>query len=153
MTQKTKSTKKKTGKPTPSILSINVCDTIIRDEKTRKVSLIGLFNTINAHSFPATHGLMHVYIAMTNGHGKYETEVRFVSLEDNHPIIGMRGEVNFNSLLDAVEINIEWRDIPFKKPGNYAIEVLCDKIPISSRKFRVIGMENIVPPTKGTEGV
>lgn len=153
MAKKAKSTKENAKKPTPNVLSINVCDTIIRDEKTKKVSLIGLFSTIQAHSFPASHELMHVYISMTNGHGKYETDVRFVNLEDNHPIVGMRGEVNFNSPLDVVEINIEWRDIPFKKPGNYAIEVLCDKNLVSSRKFQVIGLGNITPPTKGTEGV
>ena len=138
-------------KPTPSVLSINVCDAIIRDELSKKVSLIGLFSIIRANSFPCTHLSMHVYIALTNGHGKYKTEVRFVSLEESKPIIGMIGELNFQNPLQVIEMNLCWQRLNFEKPGDYEVEVLCDGDRVGARKFVIMGTQQQILPTSGTD--
>ncbi len=142
---------KSTQKPTPSVLSINVCDSIIRDETTKKVSLVGLFNTIRVNNFPYSHPSLHVYIALTNGHGKYQTDIRFLSLSDNKPIVGMKGHLEFQNPLQVVELNVCWQKLLFKKPGEFVVQVLCDGAPIGERKFIVIGPEHKIPPTSGTE--
>jgi hypothetical protein len=141
------------GQTSPSftVLSINVCDTIIRDELTKKVSLIGLFSVIRANNFPCTHPLMHIYIALTNGHGKYKTEVRFTRIYDSKPIAGMVGEIQFQNPLQVVEMNLCWQQLVFEKPGEYAVEVLCGDVEIGSRKFMVIGPDDKMSPTSGTE--
>jgi hypothetical protein len=139
------------GKPTPSVLSINICDSIIRDEATKKVSLIGLFNTINANVFPCVHPLLHVYVALTNGHGKYNTEIRFSSLEDDKPIAGMVGELDFKSPLQVFELNVCWQQLHFNKAGEYVVQVLCEGEYIGERKFRVIGPQQKTIATDGTE--
>lgn len=145
---------KKAGarKAKPIVLSINICDIIIRDEKTKKVSLIGLFGNINAYAFPVQHPLMHVYIALTNGHGKYKINIQFVRVADNDIIVEMEGEIDFPDPLGVVEMNLEWRGIQFEKPGTYSVEVLCEGSPIGSRKFNVRQLQKQIPPTKGTEG-
>ena len=142
---------KTTQKPTPSVLSINVCDSIIRDEFTKKISLIGLFSVIRAKNFPCTHPILHVYVALTNGHGKYQTDIRFLNLEDNKPIVGMRGHLEFQSPLQVVELNVCWQKLRFDKPGEYVVQVLCDGTPVGERKFIVIGPEHKIPPTSGTD--
>lgn len=137
-------------KPTPILLSINICDSIIRDEITKKVSLIGLFNTITATSFPCIHPNMHVHIVLTNGHGKYDTDVRFINLRDNKPLVGMKGELEFKDPLQVLELNICWHNLKFNEPGAYAIEVLCDSKQVGQRKFMVISPNQNVLPTSGT---
>lgn len=137
--------------PLPTVLSINICDAIIRDELTKKVSLIGLFSVIRANSFPCIHPLMHIYVALTNGHRKYKMEVRFVRLEDNKSLAGMVGELKFLNPLQVVEMNLCWQNLAFEKPGEYAVEVLCGDTQIGSLKFVVIGPEEKMPPTSGTE--
>jgi hypothetical protein len=138
-------------KPTPSVLSINVCDSIIRDEFTKKVSLIGLFSTIRADSFPCTHPSLHVYVALTNGHGKYQTDIRFLNISDDKPIAGMRGPLQFQNPLQVVELNVCWQQLRFEKPGEYVVQVLCDGAPIGERKFIVVGPQQKIPPTSGTD--
>jgi hypothetical protein len=138
-------------KPTPSVLSINVCDSIIRDEFTKKVSLIGLFSTIRADSFPCTHPSLHVYVALTNGHGKYQTDIRFLNISDDKPIAGMRGPLQFQNPLQVVELNVCWQQLRFEKPGEYVVQVLCDGAPVGERKFMVVGPEHKIPPTSGTD--
>jgi hypothetical protein len=147
----TNKTQKGQSPPLPTVLSINVCDAIIRDEVTKKVSLIGLFSIIKANSFPCIHPQMHIYIALTNGHRKYKTEVRFTRLDDNKPVAGMIGELNFQNPLQVVEMNLCWQQLAFDKPGEYAVEVLCEDTVINSRKFIVTGPEDKILPTYGTE--
>ena len=152
MATKKKSKKRPTRrpKPAPLVLSINICDTVIRDEKTRKVSLIGLFSVINAQTFPVRHPLMHVYVAMTNGHGQQQIGIQFVKISDGKALFGMQGDIVFPSPLQVVELNLEWRDVMFDEPGDYVVEVLCGGQKIGDRKFKVINSQVQLPPTKGT---
>ncbi len=143
-----KKTVKRPQKPTPVVLSINVCDSIIRDEITKKVSLIGIFNTIHANSFPAIHPLLHVYMALTNGHGKYKGELRLLD-DAGKVLVSAQGPLEFSNPLQVVEINFQWQQLKFAKQGQYIIEVQCDGGQVGSRKFRVIGPT--LRPTSGTE--
>jgi len=139
------------SRPVPVVLSINVCDSIIRDERTKKVSLIGLFNMIKSNNFPCTHPAMHVHVAMTNGHGKYKTEIRLADLQGDEPIIGMIGELDFKSPLQVIEMGAAWRNINFQKPGEYGVQVLFNDAVVGTRKFRVVGPHENIPPTSRTE--
>ena len=147
-------TKKKTGKikkPEPIVLSINLCDTIIRDETTKKVSLISLFSVIHSRVFPAKHQEMHVYVALTNGHGQYDIDVRFVLLGSDDPIAGIQGQLDFLNPLQVAELNIKWRGVEFPTAGEYLVEVLCDGKKIGDRKFKVLNLSQ-PPRTNGTGG-
>ena len=137
-------------KPKPIVLSINICDTIIRDETTKKVSLIGLFSAIKANTFPSTHSLFHVYVALTNGHGLYKTTLRIVSVENNEVLINIDGDLNVTSPLQVTELNIGLQGLRFNKPGKYSVQVLCNGDPIGSRDFMVVGPPQL-PLTSGTE--
>ena len=137
-------------RPGAIVLAINICDTIIRDQMTNKVSLIGLFSTIWAPSFPCRHPKMHIYIALTGGHGKYTMEVKLVKAADGSPVMGMEGPVAFQNPLQVAEVNLEWRNVEFKEPGEYVVEVLCDGNPVGRRKFGV-QQTGGSPPTEGSE--
>ena len=137
-------------KPKPIVLSINICDTIIRDEVTKKVSLIGLFNAIKANTFPSTHSLFHVYVALTNGHGMYKTSLRIVSIDNSEVLINIDGDLNVIDPLQVIELNIGLQGLRFNRPGKYSVQVLCNGEPIGSRDFMVIGPPQL-PLTSGTE--
>ena len=142
---------RKKSRPKPTVLSINICDTVVRDEETKKVSLYGLFSVIQAVSFPAVHKVMHVYVALTNGHGKYEIGIQFVNLKDSKALIEMKGDVTFVSPLQVAELNLKWEGIRFKEQGDYEVEILCNGERIGGRKFKVLGPQQVLPPTKETE--
>jgi hypothetical protein len=140
--------------PPPVVLAINICDMVIRDELTHKVSLIGLFNIIHAFSFPCIHPLMHIYVALTGGHGRYNMEIRLVRVEDDQPVVTMAGLVEFANPLQVNELNFQWANVPFEKAGEYVVEVCCNKkpTPLSGRKFNVIQAGQVLP-TPGSEVV
>ena len=138
-------------KPIPVALSINICDTIIRDEITKKVSLIGLFSAIKANTFPSTHPLFHIYVALTNGHGVYKTALRIVSVENGGIVLNIDGDLNIIDPLQVVELNIALQELRFTKPGKYSVQVLCNSELVGSRDFMVIGPLSQLPHTSGTE--
>lgn len=144
--------KTKLGKPTPFVLAVNICDSIIRDETTKKVSLIGLFSVIRATNFPAVHPLLHIYAALTNGHGKYKTGFRFVRIgKDEEKILPeLNGELNFANPLQVVEINFSLRNLTLNQPGTYEIQIICDGSIVGQRKFYVMPMKRMLN-TDGTE--
>ena len=142
------------SRPSPDVLAINICDTIIRDEHTKKVSLMGLFSVIWASGFPCTHPLMHVYVALTGGHGKHEIEVRLSLTANEQMVMSMKGPVEFTSPLQVIELNLAWQRVTFKSPGEYAVEVFSDgsSVPVGRRKFNVREQAEI-PPTSGSEAI
>ena len=121
----------------PIILAINICDDIIRDEITKKISLIGLFNRIQSPSFPTTHPSLHVYVSLTNGHKKYKGELRFVSESDDSVIFKTNADVPLQDPLKTLELNFSIRNLKFDKPGNYNVQFCCDKTLVGSRRFIV----------------
>lgn len=130
--------------PGPLVLAINLCDTIIRDEVTKKVSLIGLFGVIFSRTFPCVHRQLNIHVAMTGGHGKQEIEIRLVRVHDDKPIIGMRGVMEFKDPLQVSELAIAWSNVPFESPGKYAVQVCCGKngSVLNSRDFNVVHTED-----------
>lgn len=137
-------------KPKPIVLSVNICDTIIRDETTKKVSLIGLFSAIKANTFPSTHSLFHVYVALTNGHGLYKTSLRIVNIQKNEVLISIDGDLNVANPLQVIELNVGLQGLRLSGPGKYSVQVLCEGEPIGSREFMVVGPTQL-PNTSGTE--
>jgi len=127
------------NKPNPILLSINICDQIIRDEITKKISLIGLFNAISARNFPTTHALMHIYVSLTDGYGDYSTEVNITDETDNKIIANIQGpNISFKDPLHIVELNLQIRNLVFQKEGNYKVNFLCNNEGIGGIKFIVV---------------
>ncbi len=129
---------KRAPKPNPTVLAINICDSIIRDETTKKVSLIGLFSVIRAPGFPIVHPLMHVYVALTNGHGDYAMTIRFCD-DKEQDLARMEGPIQFANPLQVIELNLAWQQLRIKHAGEYTVEVLCNKVLIGERRFHVVG--------------
>ena len=153
MADKKKTTKKatkKTPKPNPSVLAINICDSIIRDEVTKKVSLIGLFSVIRAPGFPIVHPLMHVYVALTDGHGDYTMAIRFRD-DKGQDLARMEGPIKFDNPLQVIELNLAWQQLQIKQAGEYTVEAVCNGVSIGGRRFHVVGPQkpNLSSGTQG----
>lgn len=127
------------NKPKPILLSINICDHIIRDENTKKISLIGIFNAISAKNFPTTHALMHIYASLTDGYSDYKTSVNIIDETENKIIANITGpDIVFKDPLSIVELNMQIRNLVFPKEGNYKVHFLCNNESIGGIKFLVV---------------
>lgn len=121
----------------PICLSIIICDEIIRDEKTKKMSLIGLFNTIASKKFPFDHPCLHIYIALTDFEGKANGKIELIKQDDNKTIFKGIGSINSPNRLAVVDLNFEIFNIIFPSAGNYSFKFYINDEYLLQKRFIV----------------
>lgn len=127
-------------------LSILICDDIFRDERTKKLVIVGTFNYINAVRFPCRHPRMRILITLTNGRGRYELKLSIRSAATDQPLLEMKGDATFKDPTQIVDIDMEIRDLQFPEPGKYWVVLEADDQIIQQRPFVVTQAREAGPP-------
>ncbi|HUT34311.1 MAG TPA: hypothetical protein VNE39_12570 [Planctomycetota bacterium] len=117
----------------PEVLALVLCDQIIRDEQSHKPYLLGVFSVIYAGKFPALHRNSAMYLAITNGRGKYQTQLRLVFAETEEELMVAEGQIDFRDPLQVFEVSFQLPPLPLPTPGKYRFDLLCDGMLCGSR--------------------
>ena len=121
----------------PTAIALVVCDNAYT-ESGGKRALVGLFNNINARSFPATHSRMCVYFSVTDIKPKTKFKLDIVHSETDEPIVSMGGgpppNINPTTICDFV---FELRNVTFPEPGRYYIRLWGNDLVLVQRPFEV----------------
>jgi hypothetical protein len=108
----------------PDVLSLIVCDQIITDRVTGKVSLIGMFAAVHAPRFPVSHPQICVYVALTDGHGKTPITIRIVDANDaRRPIVEGKGIVEFKDPRMIANLALQFHGLTFPEAGQYRVQI------------------------------
>jgi len=124
----------------PRALAMVICDMVVRDEQTKNVSLIGLFNAVTGPRLPLRHDRMYVFVSLTNCHGDYECRLQCKS-PDEEVIFEAIGKISLNDPLAVADLNLELRGLVFKVPGSYIFEFYCAGELLIMRRFSVMVKE------------
>lgn len=137
-------------KPPPVVLAIVICDLIIRDELTKKLTLVGVFSAIYGAKLPVVlSGSMHLYAALTDGRGEYKSRIVIRHLETETIIFQAEGPLVFQDPQQVVELNIKLPQVSFPHWGRYEISLLSEDQLLGSRTFTV-RTSNTTPPEQAT---
>jgi hypothetical protein len=123
--------------PPPLVLGLTLCDYVIVEERTRKVSLIGCLTAITAERFPAAYGPLHVFATLTDGLGDATTAVTLTRLDTNAGVVLHRGSLHLPDKLAEVIFHVRIPRCPFPVPGEYELGLAVDGEEVSRRKLRV----------------
>lgn len=129
-------------------LGMTICDMVIQDTKTKKKSLIGIFSQINAVKAPIQHPSISVFVALTEGNGKYDCELHCVRDDDNQLIMNAQGSIEFHDPNQVLELVFDLNGPVFPSFGHYRFEFLAEGEPVISRKFSVVKAQGPVSPDK-----
>lgn len=99
-----------------------------------KLNVMGVFDTINAPSFPARHASMYLVAKLGAELGEYG-ETRNLSIRlldpDGNQLINLPGTVNIpkgqGGIKPEVNALVELKDIVFPKPGPHQFVIFVDK--------------------------
>jgi hypothetical protein len=116
-----------------------ICERVMRDERTKNVGLIDLFNQISGR-LPLRQDRIHVFLSLTDGHGKQPFCLQ-CKAPDEKVIFEASGEVDFKDPLAVADLNIEIRGLVFVQAGNYVFEFSCGGEPLIMRRFSVVVKE------------
>lgn len=110
----------------PNLQFSVLCDDV-RREDNGKFMLLGLFETINANSFPATHRTLFVANRWCKGEGEFIQKIRILDSTDSKPLF-QTNEQPFELIdIDSHHTLISRFDnLTFPKAGKYWLEVLLD---------------------------
>jgi hypothetical protein len=138
--------------PEPDVLSLIVCDQIITDRVTGKVSLIGMFSTIHTPRFPVQHPQICVYAAMTDGRGKTPITIRVVDAnEARKPLVEGKGTVEFKDPRMIANLALQFRGLRFPEAGQYRVQLWCGSSLLREARLHVIQATR-PPGLHGPEG-
>jgi hypothetical protein len=127
----------------PTVVAMVICDMVLRDERTKNVSLIGLFNQIQGPRVPMLHDRLFVFLSLTDGHGRQAFQLQ-CKAPDESVIFETRGEVVFNDPLEVTDAFIEIRGLLLPAAGIYTFEFTCGG-ELTLRRFLV--MAPLAPPS------
>lgn len=109
----------------PTLLFSVLCDDV-RREDNGKFILIGLFETIGAHSFPVRHPILYVMNCWGSGMGSFRQRTRIVTPDNSKLIEDEETEFTLPSLKSKHRIVARFNNIYFQTPGEYAVEILLN---------------------------
>lgn len=121
----------------PEVLTMVLCDLVITDAETNKKSLIGLFDRVETAVLPCVVHELHLYLALTDGHGPIRSEVACVAADDGEELFRGRTDVAFGDPLEVVELHFVFPLARFPREGQYRFQFLADGQLMRERKFFV----------------
>lgn len=102
-----------------------ICDDV-RQELGGKYSLMGLFENISSHSFPATHPRFAIVNEWTGGQGEFMVKIRLLAPDKEHVLSESEAKLSLMSEKHRHrDISIRFNTI-FSVPGTYWVETLLD---------------------------
>lgn len=123
-------------------------------ERSGKLNVMGIFNDINAATFPIRHPLMHLILKMGAELGEF-SQSRTVTVklldEDGNELLSIPRDIEVPKGIGGrrPELNfiMELRDIVFQKPGRYDFVILIDNdhkkdLPIYINQIKVPEAQN-----------
>jgi hypothetical protein len=115
-----------------------------------KLNVMGIFNDINAYSFPARHPSMHLIAKLSPELSEYGQKRTFTVIlmdPDGNHVMQISGELDVpkgqGGRKPEVNIILDLKDIIFPKDGRYQFVLLIDK---DQKDERTIHVNRIEPP-------
>ena len=103
--------------------------------KESKINVMGIFNRIFAHEFPARQPEMHLVVKLDASPAEYDTvrklTIKLLDETGKQEIVNWSRDIHIpvGSGAERAEINqiLRLRDVVFPKPGTYQFSVIVDK--------------------------
>ena len=121
--------------------SMLICDYVLQDVRTGKKSLIGMFNKISSSQAPIRHSQLSIFVALTEGNGEYECELRCVNASTNKVIANLSGKLNCSNPCVIMEMSFDFNNVVFQEFGVYRFELLTAGEILNSCQFDVVQIE------------
>ena len=115
-------------KPTQNYMLL--CDDV-RQELGNKFSLMGLFETIYASSFPVIHPRFAIVIEWANGRGEFLARIRLLGPDKEQVLSESESTISlFSETQRHRDISVRF-NTTFNAPGTYWVETLLDNERVS----------------------
>lgn len=123
--------------PLPVVLGLTLCDYVIVEEGTRKLSLIGTFTTLAFKQFPTPPRPFSLFLALTDGVGHAKIDLVMKRLQNGDELHRQTVVVEFAGKLEETHLLFRVDDWNFPDPGWFEFSVFVDGNLLAQRKLEV----------------
>jgi len=124
-------------KSMPVAISLHLCDYLIVEDRTRKVSLVGTFTGLPMAELPGVAPPFSVTAVLTDGLGEGIIDLVVTRLDTGEEVHNHRGRITFPDMLQEVTYHIRLARCPFPVEGTYQFALLVDGEWVAHRRLRV----------------
>jgi hypothetical protein len=127
------------SKPLPKCKALLLCDQLIVEQGTEKLTLVGVFRELAFPEFPADTDPFVVFVQLVDGIGRYNITVEVLDLEDD--AVFARAEVDnltFPPRPSRINLKLVLKSVSIPHAGKYDLLVLADGAEIDRQQFVVI---------------
>jgi hypothetical protein len=121
----------------PTVVGLTLCDQVIVEQGTEKVSLIGSFSGISAPEFPALALPFSVFATFTDGLGEVTIDLVFIRLESGEESYSYRGVLSFPGRLKEVRFHARINQCLFPAAGEYDVMILANGQWLGQKRLHV----------------
>jgi hypothetical protein len=123
--------------PRPTPVCLSLCDSVIVEEGTRKISLINSFSTIRLSQFPKAPQPFCVFSTLTDAQGEGMVELSVTRLETDEEIYAVRRTLGFADRVTDLSVLYRIGNCVFPARGAYLFTILVDGEWIAHRRIRL----------------
>ena len=104
-----------------------LCESVILEQGTNKVSLIGLFEGMTSVNVPSIYPKFAIFTRFEEGDGSHDHRILIRPEESKEEIVKLDGKINFSAEGKAQYVG-NFIGLPFPKFGKYIIEIYVDNV-------------------------
>jgi|ERR1043165_2861325 hypothetical protein len=130
-------------KPPPRCKAILLCEKILVEPRTKRLSLINVFRSLQLTVVPGQTAPMVVYVQLVDGIGRYDITLQIRDLAQDRIIGKGRGlKVFFPDPLSVHEVTLRIPPLPISHSGKYDVIVFANGQEIDRQQFTIVVPEN-----------
>lgn len=123
----------------PVVRGLFLCDLVISDAQSGKVSLINLFDRFRVPSFPSPPKPCVAYAFLTDGSGEVDLTIEIEALASLEQVYSYKTRIRFPDRVGATHFKFTVTDCSFTRPGSYQVVLYANKNPIAQTRLEVVG--------------
>jgi hypothetical protein len=127
----------------PVPIPLTLCDHVLIEQGTSKISLIGSFTTLKLRPFPAVAPPFFVFALLTDTVGDVTMELKLGRLDTGAEVTIHRSRLTFPDKLVEVLYRPRLAKLVFPVPTTYQFTLLADGQWVAHRRLRIVDAEEV----------
>lgn len=112
--------------PTPLSIGLTICRSVIIEEGTRDLTIVGSFFGFLGTEFPFTPAPFRVISSLVGGHGEGELVLTITQLRTDDELFAIHRGISFVDRFTEVCVMFRFSNCEFPEPGAYMMTLLMD---------------------------
>jgi hypothetical protein len=122
---------------TPIPVGLILCDHVLVEQGTKKISIIGSFRRVDVEQFPAKLPPFFLYAELTDGLGSGIMESVLSRLETDEQVFSYRTPIRFSDQLSVLRTRLRISNCTIPSSGAYQFMLLVDGMFVAQRQLQV----------------